>query len=310
MVAALTGGVKGVASAIVIQGIVMTISVIVLFIMGVGATPGYTATIQELMQTNTDWFVPKGIGTAISFAFLWGFTMPHVTMSTLTYKDTKTLHNAIKVGAIVVAAWLLCLNGLCFTVKYLFPEGTLATPDLGIPTLAVSVMPPWAAGLVLAGVCGAVQSSVGGMIVSLAGTLVGDLYKNIIDPKVDEDKLKKLNTAGIVVVALVVFLFACNPPPLLASLITYATGGMTVAFFHTVLLAGLISGIGLYLALDLGSKAGNGLATALCLGVNPVLMATALSTAIMVVVCLATPKPPYGLVCTWFGKDYPELPEA
>ena len=281
------------------------------------------------MQTSSDWFVPKGIGTAISFAFLWGyttFTMPHVTMSTLTYKDTKTLHNAIKVGAIVVAAWLLCLNGLCFTVKYLFPEGTLATPDLGIPTLAVSVMPPWAAGLVLAGVCGAVQSSVGGMIVSLAGTLVGDLYKNIIDPKVDEDKLKKLkklNTAGIVVVALVVFLFACNPPPLLASLITYATGGMTVAFFHTVLLglfwkrankegamAGLISGIGLYLALDLGSKAGNGLATALCLGVNPVLMATALSTAIMVVVCLATPKPPYGLVCTWFGKDYPELPEG
>ena len=221
VVAALTGGVKGVASAIVIQGIVMTISVIVLFIMGVGATPGYAATIRELMQTSSDWFVPKGIGTAISFAFLWGyttFTMPHVTMSTLTYKDTKTLHNAIKVGAIVVAAWLLCLNGLCFTVKYLFPEGTLATPDLGIPTLAVSVMPPWAAGLVLAGVCGAVQSSVGGMIVSLAGTLVGDLYKNIIDPKVDEDKLKKLkklNTAGIVVVALVVFLFACNPPPLL-----------------------------------------------------------------------------------------------
>ncbi len=326
VVAALTGGVKGVASAIVIQGIVMTISVIVLFVMGVGATPGYTATIRELMQTNSDWFVPKGIGTAISFAFLWGyttFTMPHVTMSTLTYKDTKTLHNAIKVGAIVVAAWLLCLNGLCFTVKHLFPEGSLATPDLGIPTLAVSVMPPWAAGLVLAGVCGAVQSSVGGMIVSLAGTLVGDLYKNIIDPKVDEDKLKKLNTAGIVVVALVVFLFACDPPALLASLITYATGGMTVAFFHTVLLglfwkrankegamAGLISGIGLYLALDLGSKAGNGLATALCLGVNPVLMATALSTAIMVVVCLATPKPPYGLVCTWFGKDYPELPEG
>ena len=63
-----------------------------------------------------------------------------------------------------------------------------------------------------------------------------------------------------VVVALVIFLFACNPPQLLASLITYATCGLTVAFFHTVLLglfwkraneygavAGILSGIALYL---------------------------------------------------------------
>ena len=38
----------------------------------------------------------------------------------------------------------------------------------------------WAAGLVLAGVSGAVQSSMGGMVVSLAGTVVSDLYKNIL----------------------------------------------------------------------------------------------------------------------------------
>lgn len=322
IVAALTGGVKGVASAIVFQGIVMTVSVIVLFIMGVNATPGYTETIQELIRTQPEWFVPHGVGTAISFAFLWGFTtftMPHVTMTTLTYKDTSTLHRAIKVGAVVVAIWLLGLNGLCFTVKYLFAEGTLATADLGIPSLAITVMPPWAAGLVLAGVCGAVQSSVGGMIVSLAGTLIGDLYKNIFNPDVEESKLKKLNTAGIVIVAIVIFLFACDPPALLASLITYATGGMTVAFFHTVLLglfwkrankagaiAGLVSGIALYLALDMGSKAGNALAATLCLGVNPVLMATALSTVIMIVVCLITPKTPYGIIAAWFGKEYPE----
>ena len=157
-------------------------------------------------------------------------------MTTLTYKDTNTLHRAIKIGTIVVAIWLIGLNGLCFTVKYLFPEGSLATPDLGIPTLAVTVMPPWAAGLVLAGVCGAVQSSVGGMVVSLAGTLISDLYKNLINPSVKPETIKKLNTIGIVVISLVIFIFACDPPELLASLITYATGGMTVAFFHTVLL--------------------------------------------------------------------------
>ena len=316
IIAAITGGIKGVASAIVIQGIVMTISVIVLFFMGINSTGlSYTGTIHALLEQNPQWFVPTSIKTVISFAFLWGittFTMPHVTMTTLTYKDTSTLHRAIKIGTIVVAIWLIGLNGLCFTVKYLFPEGTLATPDLGIPTLAVTVMPPWAAGLVLAGVCGAVQSSVGGMVVYLAGTLISDLYRNLIKPDVKPETIKRLNTIGIIVISLVIFLFACDPPQLLASLITYATGGMTVAFFHTVLLglfwkpaneygavAGIVSGIALYLLINSG-------VLPISLGFNPCLMATLLSTLIMVVVSLVTPKTPYGIIATWFGKEYPE----
>lgn len=317
IIAAITGGIKGVATAIVIQGIVMTVSVVVLFIMGISSTGlGYTGTIQALVRSDPDWFRPaSGIGMVFSYAFLWGvttFTMPHVTMTALTYKDTATLHNAIKVGTVVVAVWLMGLNGLCFTVKYLFAEGTLATPDLGVPTLAVTVMPAWAAGLVLAGVCGAVQSSVGGMVVSLAGTLISDLYKNLINPKVKPEELKKLNTIGIVVISLVIFVFACNPPQLLASLITYATGGMTVAFFHTVLLglfwkraneygaiSGIVSGIVLYLLINSG-------VLPISLGMNACIMATCLSTLIMVGVSLATPKTPYGIIATWFGKEYPE----
>lgn len=112
----------------------MTITVVLLFVMGVSSTGlSYTDTIKSLVQTNADWFVPHGIQTAVSFAFLWGittFTLPHVTMTALTYKDTATLHRAIKIGTVVVAIWLIGLNGLCFVTKYVFPEGTLATPDL------------------------------------------------------------------------------------------------------------------------------------------------------------------------------------
>ena len=217
IIAAVTGGIKGVATAIVIQGIVMTVSVIILFFMGIRSTGlSYTGTIQALIEQQPEWFMPvKGVGMVFSFAFLWGmatFTLPHVTMTALTYKDSRTLHQAIKVGTVVVAIWLLGLNGLCFTIKYLFPEGTLATPDLGIPTLAVTAMPPWAAGLVLAGVCGAVQSSVGGMVVSLAGTFVSDVYSKLINPNAKPETVKKLNMCSIIVVAIIVFLFACDPP--------------------------------------------------------------------------------------------------
>lgn len=318
IIAAITGGIKGVATAIIIQGIVMTISVLILFVMGVRSTGlSYTGTIQSLVQTNPEWFKPVWKPQMVfSFAVLWGFTtftMPHVTMTALTYKDTKTLNSSIKIGTIVFAIWMLGLNGLCFIVKYKFPQGSLPTADLGIPALAVTTMPAWAAGLVLAGVCGAVQSSVGGMIVSLAGTIVKDLYKNLINPKADEKNLKLFNTIITVVIALIIFAFACNPPKLLAQLITYATGGMTVAFFHTILLglywkraneygacAGILSGIVLYLLIDAKILP-------ISLGMNACVMATAISTVIMVVVCLLTPKSPYRIVATWFGKDFPEL---
>lgn len=318
IIAAVTGGIKGVASAIVIQGVIMTISVMILFIMGIHSTGlGYTGTIAAVMETYPEWFVPgEGtIGTVISYALLWGvytFTLPHVTMTALTYKDTETLHKAIKIGTVVVAIWLLGLNGLCFTIKYTFPQGALATPDLGIPALAVSVMPAWAAGLVLAGVCGAVQSSVGGMVVSLAGTLVSDLYKNIINPNVKPEKLQKLNTISIYVVAIVVFIFASNPPALLATLITYAAAGLGVAFVPTLLfglfwkeaneygaLAGMIGGLALYFLIDLGYLP-------LSFGMNAAIMATVFGGIIMFVVCKLTPKSPYGITAIWFGKDYPE----
>lgn len=314
IIAALTGGIKGVASAMVIQGIVMTISVLLLFIMGVNSTGlSYTQTIQSLKQTDPDWFKPdaNALQTTISYAILWGittFTLPHVTMTALTYKDTKTLHRALKIGTAVVAIWLLGLNGLCFITKYSFVEGTLATADLAIPTLAVKVMPAWAAGLVLAGVSGAVQSSMGGMIVSLAGTVVSDLYKNIFDKDAKPETIRKLNVAAILVVSIVIFLLASNPPQLLAQLITYATGGLTVVFFHVVLLglfwkraneygvvAGIVSGILLYFLIDKGILA-------ISLGFNACIMATLLSTLIAVIVSLLTPKTPYGIIRTWFGR--------
>lgn len=320
IIAALTGGIKGIATAMIIQGIIMTCSVLILFVMGVRSTGlGYTGTINALLESTPEWFAPDGsmplkkaLATVFSFSILWGlttFTMPHVSMTALTYKDTKTLHSSIKIGTIVFAIWMLGLNGLCFAVKYNFPEGSLPTPDLGIPMLAVKTMPAWAAGLVLAGVCSAVQSSVGGMIVSLAGTFVKDLYINLINPDAHGKKLKLFNNICTVLISLVIFLFACKPPALLASLITYATGGMTVAFFHTVLLglywkraneygacAGILSGIALYILIDTKILP-------IGLGMNACVMATFISFLIMVIVSLLTPKSPYRIIKTWFGKE-------
>ena len=131
---------------------------------------------------------------------------------------------------------------------------------------------------------------------------------NIFDKDAKPETIRKLNVAAILVVSIVIFLLASNPPQLLAQLITYATGGLTVVFFHVVLLglfwkraneygavAGIVSGILLYFLIDKGILA-------VSLGFNACIMATLLSTLIAVIVSLLTPKTPYGIIRTWFGR--------
>lgn len=315
IIAAVSGGVKGVATSILIQGIVMTGCVILLFFFGINSAGPIGDVVRNLAETQPKWFAPAWKPSmVVSFAILWGFTtftLPHVTMSALTYKNTQTLHRAIKVGVVVYAIWLVCLNLLVFPIKTLFP--VLESADLGIPTLAVTALPAWTAGLVLAGVCAAVQSSVGGMIVSLTACFVKDFWVSLVKPDTKPETVKKMTMGATIVVSLIIFAFAVNPPQLLAALITYSTGGLMCAFTHTMLLgyywkganeygavAGIISGIALYLLINCGVLPWS-------LGMNASVMATVLSTVIMVMVCKLTPKTPYGVIATWFGKDYPAV---
>lgn len=304
MIAAVSGGVKGVATSIMIQGVVMTVCVILLFFFGINSAGPFGEVVKNLAETQPEWFTPVWKPSmVVSFAILWGFTtftLPHVTMSALTYKNTQALHKAIKVGVIVYAIWLVCLNLLAFPIKTLFP--VLESADLGIPMLAVTALPAWTAGLVLAGVCAAVQSSVGGMIVSLTACFVKDFWVSLVKPDAKPEAIKKLTLGATIAISLIIFVFAVNPPQLLAALITYSTGGLMCAFTHTMLLgyywkganeygaiAAVISGIALYLLINSGILPWS-------LGMNASVMATALSTVIMVIVSKLTPKTPYELL--------------
>lgn len=316
VIAALTGGVKGVGTSIMIQGIVMTVCVVILFCMGIGSAGPLGDTIRNLTVTYPEWWEPgpTAVKTCITYALLWGFasfTLPHVSIGTLTYKDTNTMHQAMKVGIVVYTIWLIGLNLLAFPIKSLFTD--LASADLGIPTLAVTVLPAWIAGLVLAGVCAAVQSSIGGMIMSLSTCVIRDLIQNILCPNLKGSSMKKVTTISTLAVAAVVFAFSVNPPALLAQLITYSTGALMAGFLGVMLLgyywpraneygaiACIIVGIGSYLLMA------NGIGTALTFGLNASIMASVYGLVAMAIVSLVTPKTPYGIIKVWFSDDYPE----
>ncbi|MDD2574164.1 MAG: sodium/pantothenate symporter [Firmicutes bacterium] len=309
------GGIKGVSTAIVFQGLVMTAAVFALFIGALRFIGPIEPAIRSIGEINPDLITPWSwsIKYQASIWVIFGLVMialPHGAMGALTYKDTKSMHKAIILGVVFVVIWTFILIWLGHMVRAVYPD--LAVPDHAIPLLAMTVLPPWLAGITLAGVAGAIQSTVGAMIIVISSTFVKDAYQTYINPKAKGAQLKKVTTISTVVICAAIFLLSLNPPTVLEWIIIFTVGGLASAFFWPLILglywmranehgasAGMVSGMLTYIL-----AAGNYLP--ISMGMHPIVISLIVSAVIMIVVSLATPKSPKGIIQTWFGKRYPK----
>jgi sodium/pantothenate symporter len=245
----------------------------------------------------------------VVYGLVW-IGLPHGAMATLTYKDTKSMHKAIMMGVVFVLIWTLALIWTGNLGRAIFPD--LKVPDQIIPSIAMKVLPPWLAGLTLAGVAGAIQSTVGSMVIIISSTFVKNAYQSMINPKADSKKLKKVTIMSTVVICIVIFVLSLNPPNALQFMITFAVGGLGSSFFWPLLLgiywkraneygaaAGMVGGMVTYIL-------GAGKYLPITMGMNAIIVALIVSLLLTVLISLATPKPPKGIVMIWFGKHYPK----
>lgn len=311
----LLGGLSSVGNILVIQGAVMTCSIIVFFILGIHSVGNLEEVYRSLVHTSPEWFSNNNYHwtSALAYSltlcfFLW--SLPHSTMGTLAYKSTKALHGAIKVGLIIVFIWSMGLNLLIPVVKYKFPDLTnFVSADLGIPYLVIDTMPSWVAGLTLAGVSAAVQSSLNTMALVVCAIIVTDMF-TFAKPKTKPATIRKVNIVVTILVSAVLFYLAFNPPPLLSVVALNAMGGLCVCFVPQLLLglywpranvqgaiAGTIGGLIGFILMKAGMLGtwwpfeGEGFGL-VC------------NVVLLVVVSLLTPKPMFETVKRWFCADF------
>lgn len=310
LMVAVFGGIKGVALAIVFQGIVMTIAVVALFwgtLNHIGSTETALKSIAQIdpkLLSPWSWSIPYQISMWMNFGLLI-VGLPHSTMGTLTYKSTGAMHRAIIIGAVFVIFWSLALMSMGLLTRSIYPN--LKVVDHAIPILTMTVLPPWLAGVTIAGVTGAIQSTVGAMIIVISSTLIKDAYQTLINPSVDPAKLKKVNMIATTLVCVLVFVAALNPPAGLQVLVIFSVGGLASAFFWPLMLgiywmrtneygaiAGMLGGLVTYI-LGAGGYAD------ITFGMHGIATAFVVSGLLTIGVSLITPKTPYGVIRTWFG---------
>src|SRR5699024_6321168 len=296
------GGFRAVALTDAIQGSIMFVGTLILLIATVIAGGGLSNIMADLNAENPNLLTPFGAEGTLTPTYVSSFwilvgvgvvALPQVAVRAMSYKNSRSMHSALIIGTIVVGFIMLNMHLIGVLARPILPGVEIG--DKMMPLLALEVLPPWLAGIVLAAPMAAIMSTVDSLLLLVSSSIVKDLYLNYIEPKATHTRVKRLSIGVTAILGIIVFVMALNPPELIIWLNLFAFGGLEAAFIWPIImglywkkgnkygaLASMIVGVGLYVLSDLFYPEP--------LGMHSVVLPTVLAFFAYVMVSLGTQK--------------------
>ncbi len=272
-VVTLLGGFRAVAWTDLFQGLLVAFALIGLPIVGLLRLGGLSELVQGLGAIDPALLTATGdrVGPA-----LWGFVvgelgiglgypgMPHVVtryMALRSSSETRRLR-LIALGwgvAVFYGAGLVGLVG-----KVLLPA--LSDPEQTLMLLAVELLHPLLAGLMLAAVISAILSTVSSQLLVASSAVSYDLVESIGGRTADDRRSLRLGRIAVAIVGLLAFAVSLTEVRLVFWFVLFAWSGLGAAFGPLVLLAvsprrvvnrhgalaGMLTGVGVTVVWKLG----------------------------------------------------------
>ncbi|MFL1732686.1 sodium/pantothenate symporter [Moraxella oculi] len=241
----LIGGFRAVVLTDAIQGLVMLIGTVLLLggtLMSIG---GMSHAVETLQTIDPRLLTPTGVDDKLSATFMLSFWvlvcfglvgLPHTALRAMAYKDSRSLHHGILVGTIVMAILVLGMHLAGVLARAVLPD--LDVPDKVIPTLMMTVLPPFIAGIFLAAPMAAIMSSIDSMLIQSSSTLIKDLYLSIKPEAArNETQIKRYSMGFTLILTMILAVVAMlNPPDMLIWLNLLSFGGLEATFLWVLLL--------------------------------------------------------------------------
>lgn len=186
----IAGGMRASIWTDAVQSLLMVVSMVVLLIAAVNHLGGLQAVFQQagaidgfLNPSPTNLDVPGFIGP-LAFVVGWMFAgaaalgQPHIVSRFLALQNTRQMNQ--------VRWWYYSYYLLfyCFATavgllsRLYFGESTGFDPEMALPNMARDLLPPWLAGLMLAGIFAATMSTADSLVLSCSSALTQDLPRN------------------------------------------------------------------------------------------------------------------------------------
>jgi len=183
----IAGGMRASIWTDAVQSLLMVVSMVVLLIAAVNHLGGLQAVFQQagaidgfLNPSPTNLDVPGFIGP-LAFVVGWMFAgaaalgQPHIVSRFLALQNTRQMNQ--------VRWWYYSYYLLfyCFATavgllsRLYFGESTGFDPEMALPNMARDLLPPWLAGLMLAGIFAATMSTADSLVLSCSSAITQDL---------------------------------------------------------------------------------------------------------------------------------------
>ncbi|CNG17551.1 sodium/pantothenate symporter [Yersinia similis] len=227
-----------------LQGLVMLVGTILLLVAVIHAAGGLHKAVETLQHIDPALVSPQGGDQILDVPFMASFWilvcfgvigLPHTAVRCISYRDSKAVHRGIILGTIVVAILMFGMHLAGALGRAVLPD--LKIPDQVIPTLMITVLPPFAAGIFLAAPMAAIMSTINAQLLQSSATIVKDLYLNLRPAELkNERKLARISSLSTLILGLLLLLAAWRPPEMIIWLNLLAFGGLEAVFLWPLVL--------------------------------------------------------------------------
>jgi len=240
----LLGGYLAVAYTDTLQGIWMLIGMYTVIPLAIASMGGWHAFISRLAEQSADLLSATNGMSLEAFLLFMGTIFgigvgypgsPHSMGRMIGVRSPKA---AAQAGIIAVISWILIDTGSIFlglTARAMMP--TIADPETSYMVMVRELVPPIAAGLMLAAVYAAIMSTADSQLLAAVGALVRDIFQRILNPNADEKKLVALSRILVVAISVAGLVIALRFSGAVFWFILFAWSGVACVFAPIVVLS-------------------------------------------------------------------------
>lgn len=243
---AIAGGFFSVVWTDVLQAVLMIVTLVVTPIIALITLAQNNISLGSALAATgngvdsvTGGAVGFAIGTLIVNNFSWFFGylggQPQLDARWMAMKSDRE----VRTGAGIAIIWtILAYTGaivLGLSAIALYGHQAVSDPEQILPFMLMRLMPPWLAGILLAGAVAAMMSTADSQLLIATSSISEDIIHKALDKKVDDRTLVLVSRITILVVGAVALILAFTSKSLIYTIVHFAWAGIGCSFSPAVI---------------------------------------------------------------------------